>query len=260
MYLIEYLTVAIITVFAFSTVYLFALKFKNNSLADIFWGIGFIITNFAAIAVSGIFKSPQIIISTLVIIWGLRISYRILKRNVNKPEDFRYANWRKNWGSKANTRSYTDVFLLQSILCLIVCTPIIYVGLHQLQIKYILLIIIGLIGWVIGFLFETIGDQQLDKFKKQKHDKNSVLDKGLWRYTRHPNYFGESMQWWFVYLIVLSFGFSAWWTIIGPITITFLLLKVSGVPLLEKKMILDPKYKEYMKKTNKFIPGKPKTT
>ena len=259
MYLIEYLTVAVITIFAFSIVYLFALNFKNNSLVDIFWGISFIITNVAAILVSGFFNSPQIIISILVLTWGLRISFRLLKRNINKPEDFRYAKWRENWGDKANVRSYTDVFLLQSIFCLIICTPIIFVGLHHLQIKSIWLLMVGLIGWTIGFLFEAIGDIQLDKFKKLKQSKNAVLDYGLWKYTRHPNYFGESIQWWFVYLIVLSFTLSAWWTIIGPATITYLLLKVSGVPLLEKKMSLDPKYKVYMKKTNKFIPGPTKS-
>jgi len=251
----EYLLTLLVILIAFTLLFGLAQYLKNNSVIDTFWGISFIIAAITALVISLDFSSPQIVVTILVFIWGSRLSTRIYLRNKGKAEDWRYAAWRIKWGDNVLFRSYTDVFLVQAIFCFLVSIPVIYINLNNLRIAYPVILIIGILLWIFGFLFETIGDNQLDEFKKSKPKKESVLNTGLWQYTRHPNYFGEATQWWAIGIIVLSTGFSAWWTLIGPITITYLLLKVSGIPMLEKKMSKNPKYKSYMAKTNKFLPG-----
>ncbi len=251
----QYLIVASITLIAFTLLYFIALIIKNNSIVDSFWGIGFIITTISSVGVSYYSGFPQLLITTLVLLWGSRLSIRIYLRNRNRPEDWRYAKWRQDWGKNVIIRSYTDVFLLQGILCLVICIPVIFVNINAIAVRYSAILVLGLIVWLVGFMFESVGDNQLDEFIKSKPSKGSVLDTGLWKYTRHPNYFGEATQWWGIGIIALSFIPLNWVVLIGPFTITFLLVKVSGVPLLERKMSKNPKYKDYMKKTNKFIPG-----
>lgn len=251
----QYLVVAAITIVAFSIVYFIAQFHKNNSLIDSFWGVGFVIIAIFSLLITLNLRLPQVIVTFLVILWGVRLSARISLRNKGKPEDWRYAAWRTKWGSHASLRSYTDVFLPQAVLCFVIALPVIFVNIHSVNIKYPALLALGIIVWLVGFIFEAIGDSQLDEFKNSKSSTNEVLDTGLWKYSRHPNYFGEATLWWGIGIIALSCSFSALWTLIGPITITFLLLKVSGVPMLEKKMSKNPKYKSYMSKTNRFIPG-----
>ena len=192
----NFMIVLAIIVMAFSLLYVIALIIKNNSIIDSFWGLSFIIAAVASLLISLLLGAPQIVITSLVFVWGFRLSIRIYLRNRGKGEDFRYAQWRKNWGKNVLIRSYTDVFLLQAFFCFVISIPVIYVNLHTLSFKYPSLLIIGLLVWLIGFFFESVGDNQLDEFIKSKPKKGSVLDKGLWQYTRHPNYFGESSQWW----------------------------------------------------------------
>jgi steroid 5-alpha reductase family enzyme len=255
----NYILISAVTLGAFSAVYLIALYLKKNSVVDIFWGLGFIIVAITSLVTSLYFGLPQIIITSLVFLWGTRLGIRIYLRSMGKNEDRRYAQWRENWGKYAYIRGYTDVFLLQGVLCLIISIPIIYVNTQPLEVKNPVIFTLGIIVWLFGFIFEAIGDNQLDNFTEAKHPKGTVLDTGLWKYTRHPNYFGESSLWWGISIIILSCTPTNFAILIGPITITFLLVKVSGIPLLEKKMSQNPKYREYMKITNKFIPGKPKS-
>jgi len=223
---------------------------KRNDVADIAWGMGFVLLAWVLF-----YNRPSVQLSLAVIlitIWGVRLSTHILLRNIKKPEDFRYAKWRKDWGKWFLVRSFFQVYLLQGILLLLISAPTIV--LSKTGLDYLSFFsIFGAAVWFFGFVFESIGDYQLKDFVSTKKESDSVLQTGLWRYTRHPNYFGEVTQWWGIWLISLGAVWSLW-GVIGPIAITVLILKVSGVPLLEKKYKDNKAYQEYAKKTSKFIP------
>ena len=232
------LSAAVIFIFMTLAFILATIK-KRNDIADVAWGIGFIL-----VAIFNTLYYPQantFAISFLTSIWGFRLASHIYKRNKNKPEDFRYQQWRNEWGKFFLIRSYLQVFLLQGFFMLLISMPII------LAIKSFSYF--GLIVWLIGFAFESIGDQQLANFIKDPQNKGKVMDQGLWAYTRHPNYFGEVTMWWGIWLI--SGNPLA---IIVPLTISFLIIFVSGIPLLEKKYENDPLYKVYKSKTSIFFP------
>jgi len=221
---------------------------KNNGIVDIGWGIGFIVIALFTLVKNGNYTLFQIIGTILVIIWGLRLSLHIYARNKDKPEDFRYANWRTQWGKWVNLRAFFQVYMLQGLLMLFIAIPIIIINSYSYS-RFGIISIIGLLMWFFGFIFESLGDYQLkEHLKKSK----SIMQTGLWKYTRHPNYFGESVQWWGLGLMAISI---AWWSLISPIIITFLLLKISGVPMLEKKWDKNKEYQEYKKHTNAFFPG-----
>lgn len=223
---------------------------RRHDVADIAWGMGFVLLAWVLF-----YNRPSVQLSLAVIlitIWGVRLSTHILLRNIKKPEDFRYAKWRKDWGKWFLVRSLVQVYLLQGLLLLLISAPIIVLsktGLDNLS----FFSIFGASVWFFGFVFESIGDYQLKDFISSKKDSDSVLQTGLWRYTRHPNYFGEVAQWWGIWLISLGAAWSLW-GVIGPISITVLILKVSGVPLLEKKYKDNKAYQEYAQKTSKLIP------
>jgi steroid 5-alpha reductase family enzyme len=186
----------------------------------------------------------------------LRLSLYILARNWGKPEDFRYQAWRRQHGRKWWWYSFFQVFLLQGVLLTIVAAPLLAAQLSPTPARLGVLDFIALPLWAIGFFFEAVGDWQLKRFKSDPANKGRVLDRGVWRYTRHPNYFGDSAQWWAYYLIAASAG--GWWTIFSPILMTTLLLRVSGVSLLEKTLDSRPGYKEYSERTSEFIPWFPR--
>lgn len=250
---------AIFLVFNFA--YILAVILKNNAVVDIFWGIGFAVAALAAWLAFSEGHILQLTVTFMVLIWSLRLSLRIAARNYGKPEDFRYAQWRQQWQPKwyFYLRSYLQIFILQSVLCFLVALPVIYINIWGVVGAYsptqTTIAITGIVVWVIGFAFEAVGDWQLDRFVSRKSSKQQILDTGLWRYSRHPNYFGEATQWWGLWLIAISVSFSAWWTITSPALITVLLLYISGVPLLEKKMKKNPNYRQYMRRTNRFFPG-----
>ncbi|MBU0459461.1 MAG: DUF1295 domain-containing protein [Nanoarchaeota archaeon] len=220
---------------------------KNNGIVDIGWGLGFIVVAIFTLLTNGSFTLLQIVGTVLIIIWGLRLSLHIYARNKGKPEDFRYANWRKQWGKWVNLRAFFQVYMLQGFLMLLIAVPIIVINSYSYS-RFGILSIIGLLIWIFGFMFESIGDYQLKQHLKKS---KSIMQTGLWKYTRHPNYFGEAVQWWGLCLMALSI---AWWALISPIVITLLLLKVSGVPMLEKKWKDNKEYQEYKKHTNAFFP------
>lgn len=256
-FLSNYLILFAVTIGLMAILWVVSLILKNSSIVDIFWGTGFVI--FAWVA---FFLTPEgflwrkLLISILVTIWGLRLSIYILIRNWGKEEDFRYQAWRKQHGKKWWWYSFFQVFLLQGVLLTIIAAPLLTAQISPTPARLAFLDYIAIPLWVIGFLFEAFGDLQLKRFKSNPANKGKVLDKGVWRYTRHPNYFGDSTQWWAYYLIAASAG--GWWTVFSPILMTILLLRVSGVSLLEKTLDTRPGYKEYSERTSEFIPWFPK--
>jgi steroid 5-alpha reductase family enzyme len=240
-----------------TALWVISLILKNSSIVDIFWGSGFVVSVWVYFILSPDgFILRKLLIAFLVTIWGLRLSIHILLRNWGKPEDFRYQKWRKEAGRKWWWQSYFKVFFLQGILLWIISAPLYAAQWNGMPANLSILDFLGAGVWLIGFFFEVVGDAQLTRFRSRPENKAKVLDSGVWKYTRHPNYFGDATQWWGFFLIALAAG--GWWSIFSPVIMTFLLLRVSGVALLEKSMETRPGYKEYVQKTSSFIPWFPK--
>lgn len=239
-----------------AALWLASLALHNSSIVDIFWGTGFVIVNWLLFALTpdGL-PMRKWLIGVLVTLWGLRLSLYILWRNFGKPEDFRYQKWRQEEGSSWWWKSLLRVFVLQGVLMWIIAAPLLPAQAGTAATTW--LDWLGAVVWLVGFFFEAAGDLQLARFKADPANKGKVMDRGVWRYTRHPNYFGDAAQWWGFYLVSLAAG--GWWTIFAPLIMTLLLLRVSGVALLEKTLETRPGYKEYVERTSSFIPWLPRT-
>lgn len=192
------------------------------------------------------------LVGILISIWGFRLAWHIHARNKGKAEDYRYLAWRKEWGKWFYIRSYFQVYFLQGAFLLLIVLPVLLINKNTGS-SLGLLDLVGVMVWLLGFYFETVGDAQLARFINNPVNKGKIMQDGLWTYTRHPNYFGEVTQWWGLWLLSLSVP-SGWIGVIGPVTITFLILKVSGIPMLEKKMEDNPAFAEYKRRTSVFIP------
>jgi len=251
--------VAAVTIFIVMQVaFIFAVRFKRNDIADVVWGPGFVI-----VALSVIFWRLFVLhdfvwdlrnSSTLglLVLWALRLSWHIGFRNLSHSvEDARYKKWREEWGEHWILRSYLQVFLLQGLLLLLIAIPVIWVMASPSQ-EADGFFYAGLFVWVGGFVIESVADHQLKLFKARKKPSGSIMNEGLWSWSRHPNYFGEVVQWWGFFLLAVALP-SGLFTVISPIAITFLILKVSGVPLLEKQMENRPGFAEYKRRTSVFV-------
>ncbi len=228
---------------------------KRNDVADIGWGTGFIVISVFLYSLQPL-STIALLIYALVILWGLRLSTHIGLRSRGKAEDFRYRKWREEWGKTFSIRSFLQVYVLQGFFMLIIGLPILIAAMAKDR-SINVFTILGLVMWLIGFAFEAIGDFQLSVFMKHKKNKGDVMQTGLWRYTRHPNYFGEVLLWWGVFIIILPLK-NGTWGIISPLTITFLLLYVSGIPMLEAKYKDNPQFQDYKRRTSAFFPLPPK--
>ena len=239
-------------------VWLLSLILKDASIVDIFWGLGFVILAWLTCLRADGFAGRRYLITILVTVWGLRLAVHIALRNLGKGEDHRYRAWREKYGDRFWWVSLFTVFGTQGFLLWVIMLVCQTGQLSRSPDTFTLLDLLGLIIWATGFFFEAVADWQLARFKADPSNRGKVMARGLWAYSRHPNYFGESLIWWGLFLITLS---NPWhmWTIISPITITFLLLKVSGVTLLEKTIRKRrPEYVDYMKRTPAFFPWFPK--
>lgn len=238
--------------------WLVSLALRNSSIVDIFWGLGFVMSNWVYFALTpNGFATRKLLMGVLVTIWGLRLSGYILWRNWRKPEDFRYQKWRKEAGPKWWWFSFIKVFLQQGFLMWIISVPLLGAQISSRPNRLTVLDIAAVGLWAIGLFFEATADIQMGAFKSNPANKGEVLDRGVWRYSRHPNYFGESVQWWAYYLSAAVAG--AAWTIYSPIIMTVLLLRVSGVRLLERTLkTTKPRYAEYVASTSAFIPWFPR--
>ena len=239
-----------------SIVFAIALLKRDNSIMDIAWGPGFVLIACYTLLSASDFQAPQLIATVLVSLWGLRLAWHIFRRKRGKGEDFRYRKWRESWGKLFPVRSYLQIFILQGLLIIIIAASVIFINSSSAS-GSLILTIAGSLVWLFGFYFEARGDSELLRFISDPQNKGRLMTSGLWSYTRHPNYFGEATQWWGIFIIALSYP-DGWMTIISPLTITFLLLRVSGVPMLEKSFADHPDWNEYARNTNKFIPWFPK--
>lgn len=228
----------------------------RNDIADVAWGLGFILVAVVSLIAGGVYSTRGLLVTGLVLIWGLRLALHIHSRNRGRGEDPRYRKWREEWGKWFVLRSFLQVFMLQGILLLMVAVPIVLTNTAP-AVPLGWLDLIGFVVWLYGFVFEALGDWQLMKFVRDPGNKGKLMTSGLWRYTRHPNYFGEVTLWWGIWLMTLGLPVGLL-TVIGPLTITFLILKVSGIPMLEKPYEERADFQEYKCRTSAFFPLPPK--
>ena len=247
-----------VIVTAMTMLWMVSVFLKNASIVDPFWGLGFVIAGVFYFNKADGLEIRKLIVLTFLIIWGLRLSIYLGWRNLGKGEDFRYQQFRKDYGENRYWWiSFFQVFLLQGVLLWLISAPLLsaqfYSGGSDLNyVDYAAIII-----WVIGFSFEAGGDFQLARFKSDPNNKGKVLNTGFWKYTRHPNYFGDAAVWWAYGLFSVAAG--SYWPLLSSLLMTLLIVKVSGVSLLEKTLKnAKPQYKDYVEKTPAFFPWFPK--
>jgi steroid 5-alpha reductase family enzyme len=234
-----------------------SVRLRDASIVDVFWGIGFVLIAWRTSLLSEGFALRQFLIVSLTTLWGLRLSLYLFNRKRGKPEDPRYAAMRKEHGQRFWLVSLFTVFLLQGVILWLISLTVQVGQVSPSPHHMTLFDRIGFLLWLLGFGFESVADAQMAQFKANPANHGKIMRSGLWALTRHPNYFGESLMWWGMYCIALSTPGSAW-TIVSPILITFLLLRVSGVTMLEKAMQEQgPEYRDYMQSTSAFFPWFP---
>jgi steroid 5-alpha reductase family enzyme len=238
--------------------WIISLIYRNVTIVDSLWGLGFVLIAWITCSLSDGFYGRKVLITALVSLWGLRLFLHLSWRNWGHGEDPRYGSWRKESGDRFWLVSLFKVFILQAIFLWAIALALQWGQLSSQPERLTWLDYLGLALWMIGFFFEAVGDWQLARFKANPSNKGLVMDQGLWEYSRHPNYFGETLIWWGIFLITLATP-GSWWTIISPIIITVVLLKMTGVTLMEKTIVhTRPGYSEYIAKTNAFLPWFPK--
>lgn len=245
----------ILLVFIFmSLAFLVAYRRKRIDTVDISWGLGFIV-----IAWSVYLQQPaqrSLVIGLLVSIWGIRLAHHIWRRSrKHSGDDPRYIEIASKWKGPKWPRAYYSIFLLQGGLMLLVGLPIVTAS-GQLINGLSWMTWLGVSIWLIGFVIESISDRQLARFLSLAK-RPKVLKTGLWKYSRHPNYFGELVQWWAIGLIACQASWG-WIGLAGPALISYLIVFVSGIPPIERQRIKDPEYIEYQKTTSVLIPWPPK--
>ena len=239
------------------TTWIVSVMIKNASIVDIVWGLGFVVVAWTVrLTVEGD-TTRQNLIVVLVTLWGLRLALYLAKRNIGHGEDFRYVLMRRKHGARFPLVSLYTVFAFQGALMWVVSLPV-QLGQADDGAPVGPLAVIGVFAWVVGFLFESVGDAQLARFKKDPANAGKVMDRGLWSLTRHPNYFGDAVQWWGIGIVAAEAGTAAI-GLIGPVVMTFLLTRVSGVPMLEHSMAKRrPGYEDYVRRTSAFVPRPPR--
>ncbi len=246
-----FLLSAIIILIYVTCWFVLAIFLNRNDIVDIAWGGGYVVLIIYYLLTRDL--SPRaILMSALIVVWGIRLIIYVYLRNRGKKEDFRYLNWRNTW-KLFYLRSYFQIFILQGTLLLVIISPLTILFAAAKQPELGIYDLIGSLVWIIGFAFEVVGDYQLAKFKMNPDNKGKIMSSGLWKYTRHPNYFGEVLLWWGIFIISIPSTYSVY-GLIGPVTISILIMFVSGVPMLEEKYKGNPEFEAYKKKTSKFFP------
>ncbi len=249
---VTFLLIISISIFGWA----FSLVIKDSSVADVLWGLYFVSGAIFLYLIRVINPSiVQSIVVAIIVVWGLRLSLNIGIRKIGKEEDYRYRDWREKWGANFMIYSLIQNFIFQGILAFLVLSSVMVIDYNQNSRGLEWWQVIGVIIWLFGFIYESVSDYQLHNFKKSRKSKEDVFKGGLWKYSRHPNYFGEICQWWGIWII--SIGLSYFYIgLLSPILITFLIIKVSGIPLLEKRYHNNSSYQKYAKATPKLLPLK----
>ena len=257
----EYLITLIASLSFFTLIFIISLIRNDYSTVDVFWGLAQVFIGI----ILWVFYRPieliHMILFVMISLWGFRLSLYLYLRNWHKPEDFRYVAMRRDWkGPYEKVHAFFKVFMLQGLFAFLMSfTFTSSIALEGSLNVYIL--IVGIVLFSVGFFFESVGDQQMRQFKKDPSNKGLLMTKGLWKYTRHPNYFGEVAVWWGIFITALSVQATTLQIIllgISPLTITYLLLYLSGIPMLEKKYEERDDFKHYKSKTSSFFPWFPK--
>jgi len=248
--LLQILLINVGLVLAYMTAwFLVAKSRKRIDTVDRAWGLGFVLVAWATLAQSPSFHS--LLIANIVTVWGVRLAYHIHARHKRSKEDRRYQEITSKWKGNFWLRAYTSIFILQGVLVILVGLPIIVAANQPIQ-GLSWLSYIGVVIWSVGFVIEAVADKELSDFLKQiKRPK--IMQTGLWRYSRHPNYFGELMQWWAIGIIALQVSYG-WLGLIGPITLSVLIIFISGIPPTERARQNDKDYQIYKQKTSALIP------
>lgn len=237
-----------------STAWLYASARHNVNIVDSLWSLFFLVASIVYLVFASQLVLSNLLLLGMVAIWAIRLSLHLSVRNANKDEDRRYAAMRAA-NPRFNKQSLVTVFGLQAFLAWLISMPLAVAIFEPVELNIWHYAAFAL--FAVGFIFESVADWQLVSFKQQAENKNRVLSRGLWRYSRHPNYFGEAVIWWSFFLYAMGSG--AIWTVFAPVLMTLLLLKVSGVTLLEKDISeRRPPYRQYIEMTSAFIPWFPK--
>ncbi len=244
-----------------TALFLFALRAKNNGYADVGYAGSFMVVTTVVLVSQGFETSVfGYVLALMVYVWGIRLATRIHRKNAGKPEDFRYRAWREAWGRTFVWRSYLQIYILQAAIAYAIASPVLVSIAMPTGAPLTTLALVGCALWVFGFVFESVGDMQLDRFLADSQNKGRIMQYGLWKYTRHPNYFGESMMWWGIALVAFASSAGGFLMFVSPLIITYLLLFVSGVPMLEKKWAGNPEWEAYKARTSVFVPLPPRRT
>lgn len=248
----------LLTLAYMAIIWLVSLVKENSSIVDPLWGPGFVLLSvFYFLSTEG-FLARKVLLLVLVVVWGCRLALYIMWRNWGKGEDYRYRAWRIEAGPSWWWRSFFKVSMLQGVLMWLISVPLLKAQFNETPDHLTAFDVVGALLWAIGFFFEAVGDWQLARFKADPANKGKVLRTGLWAYTRHPNYFGESTLWWGYFAIALGTPWG-WATVFSPLLMTFLLVWVSGVAMLERGLrATKPKYTDYVESTSAFFPWFPR--
>eukprot|EP01069_Polyplicarium_translucidae_P004449 Polyplicarium_translucidae@DN2583_c0_g1_i2.p1 len=241
---------------AMMAMWLLSVCLKDVSIVDIFWGLGFLLVAWCTVGVVQVWSGRPLLLALMATAWGLRLSCYLAWRNVGKEEDYRYQQMRERWGNAFPCVSLFVVFGLQGVLMWVVSFPV-QAGICGSNHDVYWADAVGLAVWTVGLVVESVADMQLASFVGKPENRGRVMDTGLWRFTRHPNYFGEFLVWWGFYGVACAAG--AWWTFYSPLLMSFLLLKVSGVAMLERGLKRRrPDYEAYAQRTSAFVPWWPR--
>ncbi|MCG6189198.1 DUF1295 domain-containing protein [Maribellus maritimus] len=243
----------------FTLAWIFSVRLKDAGIVDIFWGLGFVLVNFIYFQKTNEFTSRSLLLLALVGVWGLRLSIHIFIRNLGKPEDYRYQNFRKHYGPKRYWWvSFFQVFLLQGVLVWLISSPLLAVQYFSKENSLNVFDFAAVFTWLVGFTFEAGADYQLRNFKANPENKGKVLQTGFWKFTRHPNYFGDASVWWSYAIFSVAAG--SYFPILSSVLMTWLIIRVSGVTMLEKSLKQKKSgYEKYALKTSAFFPWFQKT-